>query len=61
MEQQYHKITEVTKITGLPRKTIENACHAKGQRFAVRLVKGGCWYIDIKKFEQHLNNRRLTT
>ena len=60
MERLY-KITEVQQMTRLPRKTIENACHARGQRFAVRLVKGGCWYIDIKKFEQHLNNRRLTT
>ena len=60
MEKLY-KITEVVGITGLPRKSIENACHARGQRFATRLVKGGCWYIDIKKFEQHLNNRRLTT
>lgn len=57
MEQKYFKVTEVAKIYGMRPVMVRSFCHAKGQQFAFRPIPNGCFYIDLKKFEEFLARR----
>ena len=35
---RFYKATEVAKIYGMTAEAVRNLCHARGQRFAMRLV-----------------------
>lgn len=51
------KVSEVAQIIGLPHKKVQDMCHARGQRFALRLKPNGNWYIYLSKFKKYLEGR----
>lgn len=60
MEQhgKFYKATEIAKIYGIAVETVRNMCHARGQKFAIRLVPNGRFYIDGEKFGEHLKRKQ---
>ena len=52
---------EIAAKFGLSDDLVRNLCHARGQRFAVRLVPNGRWYIDDEKFEEFWNRKQKLT
>ncbi len=58
---RYYKATEVAKIYNFPVKRIRNLCHARGQKFAVRFVDNGMFYIDLDKFNEFLKRKQENT
>jgi hypothetical protein len=60
-EQKLYKVTEVAKLTGLSPEYIREICHARGQRFAYKLKKGGIWYISLPKLLEWLEKRQEQT
>lgn len=62
MEQTtYYKPTQIAKIFGIKVETVRNMCHARGQKFAFRLVPKGRFYIEINKFREYLSHRQDLT
>ena len=49
---KFYTASEIAQIYGLPVKKVQNLCHARGQRFATRLVPNGRFYIDRTKFDE---------
>ena len=58
---KYYKASEIAKIYGIPAETVRNLCHARGQRFAMRLVPRGRFYIDREKFEEFMARKQERT
>ena len=56
-----YKAAEIAEIYGIPAETVRNLCHARGQRFATRLVPRGRWYIDSVKFEEFWARKQILT
>ena len=54
----YKSVTEVSRITGISKVEVNNACHKQGQKYAFRLKPRGRWYIDIDKFKQSIERRK---
>lgn len=53
----YKSVTEVSRITGISKIEVNNACHKQGQKYAFRLKPRGRWYIDLDKFKQSVERR----
>ena len=60
-QQKYYKITDVSKMYGIPAETVREMCHARNQRFAFRVGSRGNFYIDIKRFDEYLERRMTRT
>ena len=54
---KYYTVSEVAKIYEFPAETVRNLCHARGQKFAIRLTPRGKFYIDIEKFDEFLKRK----
>lgn len=52
---KYRDVKEISEIFGFPSKTIQNMCHARCQKFAVRLVPNGKFWIDPEKFQAYID------
>lgn len=57
MEGKLYTTREISDLFGISIKAVCNMCHARGQRFAIRLKKGGNWKINKTRFEKHLEGR----
>ena len=55
---RFYKATEVAKIYGITAEAVRNLCHARGQKFATRLVPNGRFYIDLEKFDEYLKRKQ---
>lgn len=40
-------------------EVVRNMCHARGQKFAYRLVPNGKFYIDPVKFQAHIERKTV--
>lgn len=60
-EKKFYKVTEIARIYGIKIETVRNLCHARGQKFATRLVPNGRFYIDIEKFDEFLKRKQERT
>ena len=58
---KFYKASEIAKMYGIPAETIRNLCHARGQKFATRLVPNGRWYIDEERFKDHWERKQIRT
>ena len=58
---KFYKATEIAKLYGMTAETVRNLCHARGQKFATRLVPNGRFYIDRERFEKFLEKRQERT
>lgn len=57
---RYYKVTDISKMYGIPADIVREMCHARGQRFAFRPGGSrGNFFIDIKRFDEYLE-RRMT-
>lgn len=54
---QYQSVTAIARIYGFKAEVVRNMCHARGQRFAFRLVPNGKFYIDPVKFQAYIERR----
>ncbi|MBR5678018.1 MAG: hypothetical protein IKX20_07755 [Paludibacteraceae bacterium] len=52
---------EIAAKFGLTDELVRNLCHARGQRFATRLVPGGRWYIDDELFQEFWDRKQERT
>lgn len=59
--QKLCKVTEAAKLTGLSPDYLREICHARGQRFAYKLKKGGIWYINLPKLLEWMEKRQEQT
>ena len=56
-----YKTSEMIILTGLSREILSQKCHARGQKYAVRLTPRGQWLWDYFKWLDHINNRQTRT
>ncbi len=56
--ERYYKATEIANLYGMTAETVRNLCHARGQKFATRLVPNGRFYIDRAKFEEFMRRKQ---
>ncbi len=56
--ERFYKATEIAEMYGMTAETVRNLCHARGQKFATRLVPNGRFYINREKFEEHLKRKQ---
>ena len=56
--ERFYKATEIAKLYGMTAETVRNLCHARGQKFATRLVPNGRLYINREKFEEYLKRKQ---
>ena len=56
--ERFYKATEIAKLYGMTAETVRNLCHARGQKFATRLVQNGRFYINREKFEEYLKRKQ---
>lgn len=50
---------EISEKFGLKVEIVRNMCHARGQKFAFRLVEpSGKFYIDPVRFQNYLERKR---
>ena len=54
---QYQSVTVIAKKYGFKPEVVRNMCHARSQRFALRLVPNGKFYIDPVKFQAYIERR----
>lgn len=59
--QNLIKVTEAAKIIGIAPEYLRDLCHARGQKFAVKLKPRGHWHIDIDKLRAFVDNRQEAT
>ena len=57
MEKRYYRASEIAERYGIDARMVRNLCHARGQKFAVRLVPNGRFYIDLEKFDEYLKRK----
>jgi len=55
---KYKSVAEISQLYGFTEKTVRELCNSRGQRFAFKLKPGGRFYIDHKKFREHLERKR---
>lgn len=55
---KYYSVAEIAKIYGFTEKAIRELCHARGQQFAFKLKPSGRFYINAKKFKEHIERKR---
>lgn len=55
------KVKEIAEMYNLPADLVRNLCHARGQRFAMKLVPRGRWYIDSERFGEFLERKQERT
>jgi len=55
---KYLSVSEIAEKYGLTPKTVRELCNARGQRFAFKLKDKGRYYIDHRKFREHLERKR---
>ena len=53
-----YSVSEIAEKYGLTPKTIRELCNARGQKFAFKLKEKGRFYINGKKFREHLERKR---
>lgn len=56
--KKYYSVSEIAKLYGFTEKAIRELCHARGQKFAFKIKDGGRFYIDHRKFREHIDRRR---
>ena len=54
----YRDVKEISQMFGLPVDMIQNLCHARGQKFAVRFNPRGKFWIDPERFHIFVEERR---
>lgn len=58
---QYLSAREISEKFGIKIEVVRNMCHARGQKFAYRLVEpSGRFYIDPVRFQDYLERKRAT-
>lgn len=57
MPDRHRSVKEISEMFGFKAEMIRNMCHAKGQRFAVRIVPNGKFWIDPVKFKEHIERK----
>ena len=55
---KFYKASEIAEIYGMKAEIVRNLCHARGQKFATRLVPNGRFYIDREKFDDFLRRKQ---
>lgn len=55
---KYYSVSEIAKIYGFTEKAIRELCHSRGSNFAFKLKENGRFYIDAKKFKEHIERKR---
>ena len=55
---KYRDTKEISEMFGLTKDTIQNLCHARGQKFAIRFAPKGKFWIDPDKFHIFIEERR---
>ena len=58
---KFYKATEIARLYGMTAETVRNLCHARGQKFATRLVPNGRFYINRERFEDFLKRKQEQT
>lgn len=57
MDKKYYSVNEAAQIMSIKPKRLREMCHARGQKFAIRLTPRGKFYIDIEKFDEFLKRK----
>lgn len=55
---KYLSVSEIAERYGFTEKAVREMCNARGQRFAFKLKDKGRFYIDHRKFREHLERKR---
>lgn len=53
-----YSVADIAAKYGLTEKRVRELCNARGQRFAFKLNPKGRFYINGKKFREHLERKR---
>lgn len=56
--QKYYSVSEIAALYGFTCKTVREMCHSRGQQFAFKISDGGRFYIDARKFKEHIERKR---
>ena len=55
---KYWSVREIAEKYGFTEKVVREMCNSRGARFAFKLKAGGRYYIDARKFKEHLERKR---
>lgn len=55
---KYWSVREIAEKYGFTLKAVREECNARGARFAFKLKENGRYYIDPRKFKEHLERKR---
>lgn len=55
---KYYSVSEIAALYGFTCKTVREMCNSRGQQFAFKLKEGGRFYIDHRKFREHIERKR---
>ena len=55
---KYYSVSEIAKLYGFTCKTVREMCNSRGQVFAFKLKPNGRYYIDHRKFREHIERKR---
>ena len=54
-------VRQIAEMYNLPAEVVRNLCSAREQRFAMKLVPRGRWYIDSERFGEFLERKQKRT
>lgn len=57
MEQKYFSTRQIADKFNIKVEVVRNMCHARGQKFAYRIVPNGRFYIDLARFQDYLERK----
>lgn len=55
---EYMSVSAIAEKFGFKAEIVRNMCHARGQRFAYRLVPNGKFWIDPIRFKDYIERKR---
>lgn len=57
MTEKYKSVKEIADMFGFKVDDVRNKCHARGQKFALRFVPNGKFWIDPVKFREYIERK----
>lgn len=56
--KKFYSVSEISKMYGFTQKAVRELCHSRGSNFAFKIKENGRFYIDAKKFKEHIERKR---
>lgn len=55
---KYKSVREIAETYGFTQKAVREMCLSRGAKFAFKLKENGRFYIDARKFREHIERKR---